>query len=644
MSIEQILKDLEQNLFLPSEILRSGNKISVKYRYIDDAYVQSCGCIMSEQLSKEIQTSLSATCPVCHTASVTGVGPVGPLRHLYDQLRFYQNNKPPNEDILEDPTLTQSTERSRRHSDKSHSLLSLFLQVASKVATEDEQDSPVKNGALKDVNDVQNFKASAEEPIAVETGSLDNISNSKTIPIQDNNSSMVETPLFPINTATIASEFNEEKEYYFAKCFPMYRKRSQFNTHSKFLRTKSKLFINNSISPDCTKFALITPNKWEVFSIPSTNSGSKNKEPELLFCGNTNGEFGPNFESLSFPQNATVLQPIYNESWDAATMRTTRKKTKDNSAATALSQWEHIYCKLSNRLLVVAGTRGIFRVFNLSRGGEPIYTYCSSFPIRSIDINPITSIVSCGITGRDRTTGSEQALLLFHRFEFDQSSQSWQFPQPITITLPYRDPIHTLQFSSDGKYLSCSTALESRFLVISLRKINEPRLVMKSLRSLDTSLESEGITDTKLFPGNPNLMCVTSVAFNAPPIVINTKIESINGVQSVAQPTMLLRLDELGSKIHKCEISPRNDSIAFLDRNGTVNILFAPTMMDNEKRRILTVDVVSNAYRMREAASMRFSVDGHTLYILDRKGILYVEDFAFALPQHPEVTKCKQIN
>lgn len=206
------------------------------------------------------------------------------------------------------------------------------------------------------------------------------------------------------------------------------------------------------------------------------------------------------------------------------------------------------------------------------------------------------------------------------------------------------DPINTLQFSSDGQYLSCSTALESRFLVISLRKINEPRLVMKSLRSIDTSLESEGITDTKIFPGNPNLMCVTSVAFNAPPIVINTKIQSINGVQTVAQPTMLLRLDELGSKIHKCEISPRNDSIAFLDRNGTVHIMFAPTMMDNEKRRIVAVDVVANAYRMREAATLKFSNDGHKLYLLDRKGILYVEDFAYGLPQNHEVTKCKQIN
>lgn len=107
---------------------------------------------------------------------------------------------------------------------------------------------------------------------------------------------------------------------------------------------------------------------------------------------------------------------------------------------------------------------------------------------------------------------------------------------------------------------------------------------------------------------------------------------------------MLLRLDELGSKIHRCEISPRNDSIAFLDRNGTVYIMYAPTLLDNEKRRIVSVEVAANAYRLREAASLRFSADGHRLFILDRKGSIYIEDFAYGLPQDEEVTKCKQIN
>lgn len=219
-----------------------------------------------------------------------------------------------------------------------------------------------------------------------------------------------------------------------------------------------------------------------------------------------------------------------------------------------------------------------------------------------------------------------------------------EFPPPITITLPYRDPINTIQLSHDAKYLTCSTALESRFLIISLQKINEPRLIMKSVRSIDTSLESEGITDTKLFSGNPNLMCITSTAFNSSPLVINTKITQINGVRTVAQPSMLIRVDEIGCKIHKCEISPRNDAIAFLDRNGSVYIMCAPTMMDNnEKRRTILVETVANAYRAYESATLRFNPEGNKLYILDRKGTFFVEDFAYGLPQSREITKCKQI-
>ena len=51
-----------------------------------------------------------------------------------------------------------------------------------------------------------------------------------------------------------------------------------------------------------------------------------------------------------------------------------------------------------------------------------------------------------------------------------------------------------------------------------------------------------------------------------------------------------------------------------------------------------------SAYRVHEAASLRFSTDGHKLFILDRKGILYIEDFAYDTPENREVTKCKLIS
>lgn len=70
----------------------------------------------------------------------------------------------------------------------------------------------------------------------------------------------------------------------------------------------------------------------------------------------------------------------------------------------------------------------------------------------------------------------------------------------------------------------------------------------------------------------------------------------------------------------------------------------APTMMDNnEKRRTILVETVANAYRAYESATLRFNPEGNKLYILDRKGTFFVEDFAYGLPQSREITKCKQI-
>ncbi|KAL3236631.1 SPS-sensor component PTR3 [Nakaseomyces bracarensis] len=106
---------------------------------------------------------------------------------------------------------------------------------------------------------------------------------------------------------------------------------------------------------------------------------------------------------------------------------------------------------------------------------------------------------------------------------------------------------------------------------------------------------------------------------------------------------MIMRLNELGSQIHKCEVSPRNDAIAFLDKNGSVYIMSTPAIMDNEKRRVALVDIVANSHRAYESASLRFSPEGHQLYLVDRKGILYVEDFAAGQPQDLDITRCKQI-
>ena len=570
MDIGKIINDIEQNLFLPKSLIAihphfpnaspQDCSYEIKFDIIDDCSIASCGCCFSNSLFRTISHEVNSKeikCPSCDTQNVHLIGPVKPLRNLYHQLIYfksqlsnYSSSSPP-----ETITSRDSIEHTGRSSSSLHSssddetlernkttLIGLFHSIASSIdSEEDNNNSNTPTLICNKTAEPRPYEKANYQPVN-ETESLgriddlkmlDNISNTRTLSIsQDNKSSSNSVSIATHDQRTITGTvtstaqnktsndnsistitMDEKKEYYFAKCFPSYRKKLQYNTHSKFLRTKSKVFINNSISPDCSKFALITEHKWEVYSI------NGNSAPTLLFCGKSNGEFGPSFDTLTLPADKSVLYP-----------------TKGKR----ITNWEHLYCRLSNDFLVISGSKNVFRVYSLHKEGEPIYTYKSSFAIRCIDIDPNSKLIACSILGKDRNTGSEQALIVFHRIEENKVTLEPNFLSPMTIILPYRDPINTLQISNDAQYLSCSTALESRFLIISLKKINEPRLIMKSLRSIDTSQESEGITDTKLFPGNPNIMCVTSSAFNSPPIVINTKIENIDGIRSVAQPSICL--------------------------------------------------------------------------------------------------------
>ncbi|OUM54385.1 hypothetical protein BVG19_g3768 [[Candida] boidinii] len=214
------------------------------------------------------------------------------------------------------------------------------------------------------------------------------------------------------------------------------------------------------------------------------------------------------------------------------------------------------------------------------------------------------------------------------------------------FTLPYRDPINTLQFSPNSEYLICSTALESRFIEINITDPMKPKLIMKSQRKLDTSLDSEGITDIQFFTDN-RLISLTSVAYNASPIIIDSKITSINngnnGPDAIVKPKLLARIEEVGTTIHKTVISPRGDAVGFLDRNGDVYLLSTPRMDDNDTKRLVILTTVASAYRVRESASMRFDKDGYKLFILDRKGVLTIADFTAGTIEDHDVTRSKII-
>ncbi|GME69933.1 unnamed protein product [Ambrosiozyma monospora] len=210
------------------------------------------------------------------------------------------------------------------------------------------------------------------------------------------------------------------------------------------------------------------------------------------------------------------------------------------------------------------------------------------------------------------------------------------------FTLPYRDPISVLQFSPNSQYLSVATALECRFLTVSIVDPNRPVLVMKSHMKIDTSMESEGITDLQFFPDNRK-MALTALSYDAVPIVVDSKITAISGPEGIAHPILKLKVDEVGSMIHKCCVSPRGDSIAYLDRSGAVYAVSSPRMEDNDDKRAAAVVVVAGASRAKEAASLRFDRSGYKLYVLDRKGVLTIADFTAGTVEDQFVSKSKPI-
>lgn len=206
---------------------------------------------------------------------------------------------------------------------------------------------------------------------------------------------------------------------------------------------------------------------------------------------------------------------------------------------------------------------------------------------------------------------------------------------PIKVTLPYGDPMGTMSFSDDSTYLTCSTLREPRFLVYDLAVPNQtPKLVMKSSRKLDISHDAEGITSVKFFPGN-RLLCVTSVAANAFPIVVDSNIGVLdpNSGAAIQKIGLVSRLNKVGDKVHSCCVSPTSTSLCVLDRSGNILIVYFPQGFVNDegrRPRVVKVAKVQGATKMSEAASICFSPEGHRLIIVDRKADVTIVDFAEA--------------
>uniref|UniRef100_A0A060THV1 ARAD1D34320p n=1 Tax=Blastobotrys adeninivorans TaxID=409370 RepID=A0A060THV1_BLAAD len=388
------------------------------------------------------------------------------------------------------------------------------------------------------------------------------------------------------------------RESNYAKCFPGFRKQFQHSTQQRSLMQRNKKSYSTAISPDATKFALVNAQKFQIYSIPNDYN-----DPPTLIC-----------------------EPSIQD-WGSSPM-----------------------VSVSTSLVAIASSSGDLWVYNFE--GKLQYHNKSQFTIHCMTISPLDTMVACGIVTRDKTANiDKQPLVVLHFLTPNQphstSTTSQTTQGPISLLIPYYDTINYLCFAHDETYLGCSTSGESRFMVISLADRTMPRLVMKSIRRVDANKDSEGITSVKFIPRHlrRQYMVVTSsvMSSNSPPVILDPKINTNSGTSAssaVSQPSLIMRVDKVGSQIHNCAVSPRGDAIAFLDRSGLVYVMHAPGML-SDHRRIAVVEEVSRGPQYTSAASMQFTSSGHALVIVDRKGELFIEDYGAGLPNQAGIGKCR---
>lgn len=632
MANEELAIEIKKILTLPKRLREDG---SISRDMVSDAVMlSSCGCVVSEPMIQQLQGLDYTNCPICSKQMDYKYNPVRELRALYevsDRLNHRETITPhtSNESMTASlPSMSSSDwnrKDSNKNSTKNQNLLSLFYKVANNVTDTTEEltgktETPEPDFTHESRQIMHSFRrdSSSVEPNEIK---LDKGSCTSTTEFT------VNQHYYPSLASTESSK-EANKEKLFVRNFPRLKKQFQYHTSStRFLHfSKTRNFINNSISPSCKYFALLTPS---IFKVYETNTVYR---PKLLFCGNKSGEVGTDLTTMK--KDLTKLSKFYQIA----------------EIVSRLSHWEFLYCKITEKFLVISGTNGILLIYSIKDLGKPVYIYFSSFPIRCISISQDSKIIAYGITGKDRINNSEQTLVVMHKLTLSSEPQDLdelQRVNPITITFPYKDPINKISFSKDSRYLTCSTAIESRFLIISIKDPFSPKLIMKSIKSIDTSLESEGITDLQLFPNN-RFMIVTSVGFNSPSIIIDNNISTINGLQTVAHPKLVLKLNELGSNLHQCAISPRDDSIAVIDKNGMVYLITMNKINSTDfdhinNKKLFIIDQVSNSFSIKESASLAWDENGYRLFIVDRKGVLYINDFIAGETNSESLVKSKII-
>ncbi|ODQ68096.1 hypothetical protein NADFUDRAFT_48751 [Nadsonia fulvescens var. elongata DSM 6958] len=310
---------------------------------------------------------------------------------------------------------------------------------------------------------------------------------------------------------------NETKhEHFFQRCFPFYRKQYQHSVYNRpllstkpqnYTRTKNSL---TAISPNGKLFVLVAPKSWAVYAIES----NFNSAPRFVCGGLSNGEYGLiSTEKSTSKKKKTIIN---NPSKGVSPLR--KYTNFDNDEGTLPEDWEHRFVSMSDRHLVIAGSLGIIRVYDLSELGKRVYKYKSTLDIKSLIISARGNIFATGVSGVNKITNSAKSMIVLHNINPEgfknntaptgtssSTSLSLSSTKPtkkqnpiftVTFSIPYSDTVSTLSFSDDERLICCSTTPTPRFLIINITSPLTPRLVMKSTRRLSTSsLTSESVSD-----------------------------------------------------------------------------------------------------------------------------------------------------
>lgn len=650
---------------------------------VADAAVLLCGCVVSEL---QFLLSPAETCPVCQL-SASLLKPVQPLRDLHRLWgQLAQKNRPRRR-----LSLRRSTKTTEKGSELD--LMGLFCKYAKDDGTSVLSLLPVAIKTTK--REPSEYSVLPNEKFIAAT-----IEREKTRQTLQSDGWAA-----PMDIGVDLLALNGQEEYNFLRCFPFHRKVSAFATQQSRLFSLRNLVKKSVKISGCaiatgydyathterTLFVLLSDKKWELYKYTAT-------KPLLVACGRLTGEYGPLQGTLRVPADEGL---VVRNDFGAAD-----DDTSISELSLRLKQWVQLYCCLSEKYLVVAGTRGVVRVLDADVDspdvGRPLYTYLTNFPIRCVALAPNSALLACGITAKERHLGKQQPFVILHQLETGEDGAL--AAEPITITVPYRDPLKLLAFNGSSTHLLCCTVYEMRYFLIRLRDpatadYRRPRLIWSDMRvnrkprtasessdaiedflggqDDDQMLDNEGITDIKFGRAYSNTLVVTSLLLkNRPSIVLKLSGPTIDTRPkaprldfydvtlhvSAASPNeesdhaatytleVTMKVPEIGSSIYRVEVSPRGDGMVFVDKLGrlllvsTLNVPLGATLATTRKSVVLLGEV-ADALRSTEAAAVKFSSDGGKVFAVDRKGLFQVFDFTKGIPgEDPDVIKCKIIS